>query len=86
MEASEDVVHKDRGLSLRPGPLENETLVRNSNLLEVTHPKYRHGGKGLEVLLCSGYRNSIDRFSGLYFLLAQDTCPGTAQPGERVRQ
>ena len=64
-EASDDVVCADGALPLRPGPLDNQTPEQSSNLLEVTHPEKRHGGKGEEVLPCSRCRNSTDRFSGL---------------------
>lgn len=39
--------------------------MQKSNLLGARHPEYGHGGKRVEVLLRSRYRNSIDRFSGL---------------------
>lgn len=47
MEALADAVRRDRAVPLCPGPLDNQPPM---HLLEVTHPKNGHGGKGEELL------------------------------------
>lgn len=70
MEASGDAKCEDGAAPSRPGPLESRTPARSSNLLAVTHPEARRGGKGGEVWHCLRL--------GLCPFLAQGTCPGQA--------
>lgn len=46
MEASGDAKGEDGAAPSHPGPLESRTPAPSCNLLRVTHPEARRGGKG----------------------------------------
>lgn len=81
MEASGDVVAKDRAVPLCPAPLGSQAPALSSSLLEVTQPQNGLGGKGEEMLPCSWGRNGTEPLPGL----AQGTRPSTAHVRSQQR-